>query len=120
MQPYSTAGLHIANSVLKPQVAEFLDIVTTSEGPMPDLRIEEIVVTEDCGHCGKSIGELRIREFTGGALIVAVRKQHGALEITPSVGGRSSRTATSLIGVGTIDEIERLEELFAPKGATVG
>lgn len=119
VQPYSTAGLHIANSVLKPQVAEFLDIVTTSEGPMPDLRIEEIVVSEACGHCGKTIGELRIRELTGGALIVAVRKQHGALEITPSAEV-VVEDGDVLIGVGTIDEIERLEELFAPKGARLG
>jgi voltage-gated potassium channel len=119
VQPYSTAGLHIANSVLKPQVAEFLDIVTTSEGPMPDLRIEEIVVTRACGHCGKTIGDLRIRESTGGALVIAVRKNQGLLEITPSADVVIDEDDV-IIGVGTLDEIEKLEELFAPKEAPIG
>jgi voltage-gated potassium channel len=119
IQPYSTAGMHIANAVLKPQVAEFLDIVTTSGGPMPDLRIEEILVTDACGHCGKTIGDLRIRESTGGALVLAIRKRDGKLDITPAAGVVID-DGDVVIGVGTLDEIELLEQLFSPKENAVG
>jgi voltage-gated potassium channel len=119
VQPYSTAGLHIANSVLKPQVAEFLDIVTTSGGAMPDLRIEEILVSDACGHCGKTIGDLRIRESTGGALVIAIRKHNGLLDITPSADVLIEE-GDVVLGVGTLDEIEKLEDLFAPKAVVRG
>jgi voltage-gated potassium channel len=118
VQPYSTAGLHIANAVLKPQVAEFLDIVTTAGGPMPDLRIEEIVVTASCGQCGKTIGELQIQDATGGALVIALRKSDGSFDVTPGPGA-SVEEGDIVIGVGTVEEIARLEELFAPKEGTV-
>ena len=65
VQPYSHAGLHMANLVVKPQVADFLDIVTTAGGPLPELRFEEIVVTPDCGRAGSRSAELRHPGATG-------------------------------------------------------
>jgi voltage-gated potassium channel len=117
VQPYATAGLHMANLVLKPQVVEFLDIVTTAGGPMPDLRFEEIVVDPSCASCGTSIGELRVREKTG-ALVIALRKADGAFDPTPQADA-VLEAGDVLIGVGTTDEIRRLEELFAPQELTV-
>jgi voltage-gated potassium channel len=46
VQPYSTAGKEMAKLVLRPQVAAFLDIVSTSGGP--ELLFEEIEVQESC------------------------------------------------------------------------
>ena len=46
VQPYSSAGLRIANLVLKPQVADYLDIVSTAGGD--ELRFEEITVEATC------------------------------------------------------------------------
>jgi voltage-gated potassium channel len=118
VQPYSSAGLHMANLVLKPQVAEFLDIVSTAGGPMPDLRFEEIVVTPSCRACGRSIGDLDVRERTG-ALVIAIRRADGSFDVTPS-DDVVFEEGDVVIGVGTIEEIERLEGLFAPREAPVG
>jgi voltage-gated potassium channel len=115
VQPYTSAGLQIANVVLKPQVAAFLDIVTTAGGAIPELRFEEIVVTPDCIASSRSIADLRIREQTG-ALIVAIRKHDGALDVTPQ-GTAVFEVGDVLIGVGTTDELAKLEHLFAPSGA---
>ena len=117
VQPYSTAGLHMANLVLKPQVAEFLDIVSTAGGPMPELRFEEIVVTASCESCGRSIGELRIREKTG-ALVIALRKADGSFDPTPDSSALLEEHDV-LIGVGTTEEMGRLEALFAPREVPV-
>ena len=46
VQPYSTAGKEMAKLVLKPQVAAFLDIVSSRGGP--ELRFEEIEVEATC------------------------------------------------------------------------
>lgn len=117
VQPYATAGLNMANLVLKPQVSEFLDIVSTAGGPMPELRFEEIVVDEHCEPCGRSIGELQIRRETG-ALIIALRKADGRFDPTPDPSALLE-AGDVLIGVGTTDEMGRLEALFAP-GAVRG
>jgi voltage-gated potassium channel len=117
VQPYTHAGLHMANLVVKPQVADFLDIVATAGGPVPELRFEEIVVTPECGQAGRSLGELRIQDSTGAA-IVALRRAGGAFDVTPKPDA-VLEAGDVLIGVGTTEEMRRLEELFAPRGAPV-
>jgi len=117
VQPYTSAGLQMANVVLKPQVAAFLDIVTTAGGDVPELRFEEIIVTPDCVPRGRSIADLRIREQTG-ALVVAIRKHDGTFDVTPDADA-VFEAGDVLIGVGTTEEMAKLEQLFAPSGAAV-
>jgi len=118
VQPYTHAGLHMANLVVKPQVADFLDIVATAGGPVPELRFEEIVVTRECGQSGKSLGDLRIQDETGAA-VVALRRSDGTFDVTPKPHVVLEE-GDVLIGVGTTEEMRQLEELFAPRGSAVG
>jgi voltage-gated potassium channel len=111
--PYSTAGQMMANLVLKPQVTAFLDIVTTAEGD--DFMLEEIEVTRTCARAGKSIRDLRVRDETG-AIIVALRKRDGTFDTTPSPD-ELIEPGDVLIGVGTPEEIQKLEVFFAPEKA---
>ncbi len=115
VQPYTAAGLHMANVVLKPQVAAFLDMATQAGGEVPDLRFEEIVVSAACEPCGHSIRDVRLREETG-ALIVAIRKHDGTFDVTPHADA-VLEAGDVVIGVGTSEEMARLEQLFAPTGA---
>lgn len=116
--PYAQAGLQIANIMLKPQVAAFLDLVSTAGGSAPDLRFEEIRITAECGHGGRTIGDLRVRDVTG-ALVIALRRRGGGFETTPGPDA-ALEVGDVLIGVGTAGEIRKLEELFAPRGAVAG
>jgi voltage-gated potassium channel len=113
VQPYSTAGKEMAKLVLRPQVAAFLDIVSTSGGP--ELLFEEIEVQQSCGEAGKSIRELRIRQQTG-AMIVALRKGDGTFDTTPEPDAVLD-VGDVMIAAGTPEELGRLEELFAPTEA---
>jgi voltage-gated potassium channel len=113
VQPYSTAGKEMAKLVLRPQVAAFLDIVSTSGGP--ELLFEEIEVKETCDRAGKSIRELRVREATG-AMIVALRKRDGSFDTTPTPDATLD-IGDVMIAAGTPEELRLLEELFAPREA---
>ena len=113
VQPYSTAGKEMAKLVLRPQVAAFLDIVSTSGGP--ELLFEEIEVRQSCREAGKSIRELRIRQQTG-AMIVALRKGDGTFDTTPEPDAVLD-VGDVMIAAGTPEELGRLEELFAPTEA---
>jgi voltage-gated potassium channel len=116
VQPYSTAGLQIANLVLKPQVAAFLDLVATAEGE--ELRFEEIEVPASCAAAERTIRDLRVRDRTG-AMVVAIRHRDGHFDVTPSPDAEF-HAGDVVIGVGTAEELRRLEELFAPREAPVG
>jgi voltage-gated potassium channel len=109
VQPYSSAGTEMAKLALKPQVAAFLDIVSSHAGP--DFRFEEIEVRSDCGQAGRSIRELRIRKQTG-AMIVALRKPDGSFDTTPNPDVRIE-VGDVLIAIGTEPELQALEEMFA-------
>jgi voltage-gated potassium channel len=111
VQPYSGAGQEMAKLVLRPQVAAFLDVVTTAGGP--DLRMEEIIITDDCGQAGKTIRELRLGRETG-ALVIALRKPDGVFDATPGADALLE-AGDVMIAVGTDSELEALEELFKPR-----
>jgi len=111
--PYATAGRVMANLVLKPQVTAFLDVVTTAEGD--DFMLEEIEVKRTCENAGRTIRDLRVRDETG-AIIVAIRKRDGTFDTTPSPDELID-VGDVLIGVGTPDEIRKLEVFFAPREA---
>jgi voltage-gated potassium channel len=116
VMPYATAGRVMANLVLKPQVTAFMDVVMTAEGD--DFRLEEIEVRETCTRAGRTLRDLRVREKTG-AMIVAVRKPDGRFDTTPDPG-ELIEVGDILIGVGTAEEIRRLEDFFAPREAVAG
>ncbi len=113
VEPYLAAGRVMANLVLKPQVTAFLDVVTTAAGP--DLRFEEIEVTEACGQGGRSLRDVDIRDRTG-ALVVALRKRDGTFDITPTPEA-VFEVGDVMIAAGTPTELRALEELFAPSEA---
>jgi voltage-gated potassium channel len=111
VQPYSSAGVEMAKLALKPQVAAFLEIVSSHGGP--ELRFEELEVKDDCAQAGSTIRELAIRRSTG-ALVVALRKADGTFDITPNPDARLD-PGDVLIAMGTEPELQALEDMLAPR-----
>jgi voltage-gated potassium channel len=109
VQPYSTAGREMAQLVLKPQVAALMDVFTDTG---QDFRFEEIEVMRGSQNSGKSLRDLRVRERTG-AMIIGVRKRDGTFDATPSPDVVFEE-GDVMIGAGTADELQALEELFGP------
>ena len=114
--PYATAGRVMANLVLKPQVTAFLDVVTTAEGD--DFRLEEIEVTRTCARAGHTLRDLRIQDETG-AIIIALRKADGTFDTTPEPD-EVLQPGDVLIGVGTPEELRKLEDMFSRRETVAG
>ncbi len=108
VQPYAAAGTEMAKLALKPQVAAFLELISSFAGP--DLRLEEIEVTPDGPQTGRTIRQLRIRSTTG-AVIIALRSPDGSFDVTPNPD-RTMEAGDVLIAIGTEDELQKLEDLF--------
>jgi voltage-gated potassium channel len=111
--PYTTAGRFMAQLMVRPQVASFVHAMTSADAP--DLNWEEIEVTPECGAADRTIGDLGVATRTG-ASIVAVRKRDGTLEMRPTKDTRLEASDV-VVGIGSPDEIRRLEELFEPRVA---
>jgi voltage-gated potassium channel len=108
VMPFAIAGRVMASLVAKPQVAAFLDI--ESGGADPDFLFEQIEIPVGFAARGRTIGELRVHDETGAA-IIAVQKCGGELETKPSKD-LMLEPGDVLVGVGTADEIRALEEMF--------
>jgi len=115
VRPYTAAGVEMAKLALKPQVAAFLELVSTHTGP--DLRFEEIEVHADCAHAGMTIRELAIRRTTG-AVVIAIRKPGGRFDITPDPDERIG-VGDVVIAIGTEPELRALEDLFTTRAVGV-
>jgi len=109
VQPYAAAGTEMAKLALKPQLAAFLELVSTHGGP--DLRFEEIEVAAAAAPAGQTIRELRIRSTTG-AVVIALRKPDGTFDVTPNPD-QTIDPGDVLIAIGTEDELRTLEDMFA-------
>jgi len=106
--PYTTAGRVMAQMMIKPQVASFLNAMTSSGGP----SFEEILVTAASGAVGRTIGQLDIGSLTG-AQILAVRKADG-LELSPTKDTILEEDDV-VVGAGSAEEIAKLEQMFEPR-----
>ena len=113
--PYTTAGRVMAHLMTKPQVSAFVSALTSADEP--HLSFEEITVPPGCRADGRTIGDLDVQTRTG-AYIVAIRKRDGALEVRPSKDTQIVE-GDVVLGLGSAEEVARLEELFQP-GETVG
>jgi voltage-gated potassium channel len=111
--PYTTAGRVMAHLMTKPQVSAFVSALTSPDEP--HLSFEEITVPAACEAVGHTIGELDVQTRTG-AYIVAIRKRDGALEVRPSKETRLE-SGDVVLGLGSADEVSKLEELFDPQKA---
>jgi voltage-gated potassium channel len=113
--PYTTAGRVMASLMVKPQVTAFVNVLTSAQET--GLNFEEIEVPANCDAVGRTIGELDVQRQTG-AYIVAIRKGHGELQLRPSKDALLE-AADVVVGLGSPEEIGRLEQLFQPREAVV-
>jgi voltage-gated potassium channel len=112
VMPYTAAGRTMASLVLKPQVTAFVDTVMSAGGE--DLHIAEIEVHASCTNAGRTIRDLHVRRVTG-AIIVALKKKDGTFDTTPEPDVTLD-PGDVIVGVGTTDELQRLEDLFTRAG----
>jgi voltage-gated potassium channel len=109
VNPQSIGGTRMAAFVLRPHVAEFLDVVMHERSL--EFRLEEVPVTADSPLAGRSLGESELRSRTG-ALVLALRDAQGGFRTNP----RSDTVINPgevIIAIGTQAELDALVALAA-------
>lgn len=110
VSPYMTSGEAMAKLVLQPGVGEYLDVVS---GSAAEMRMEEIELIGACEGLGCTVEQVNRRGVK--AKIVGVRKAGGEFELDPEPGTVLGE-GDAVIAIGTVADMEVLEELFAPVG----
>jgi len=76
VSPYATSGRRMANLAVRPHVVEFFDVARAGQ---PDLRLEELAITEGSPLAGRPVSDLR-----GPAVPLLVRRPDGQLIANPA------------------------------------
>jgi voltage-gated potassium channel len=104
VNPQNIGGARMAAFVLRPHVAEFLDVVMHERNL--EFRLEEIPIAETSPLAGRTLREAHLRDQTG-ALVLAVRDARGSFLSNPDPDVRIE-PGQVLIAIGTEEELTAL------------
>ena len=107
--PYHIGGLHIANTILRPSVVDFIEFATKSGNI--DLQMEEVTISEKSKLVGVTLDEGGIGRDLG-IIIVAIRKSSGDMKFNPT-SHDIIETGDTLIALGEIPKLRVLENISA-------
>ncbi|MDQ2899456.1 MAG: potassium channel protein [Acidobacteriota bacterium] len=106
--PYSIAGHRLAQALIRPHVATFLDFTTNNMGL--DVAIEQVQVAPRTEFVSKTLREMQIRRELG-VIVLAVRTSDGHMNFNPPAE-TEIRAGDFLIVMGEQPSLRHLELLL--------
>ncbi len=107
--PYQSAGLILAQSILKPHVSHFLESVTTGEMAALNLQLAEVYIADHSSHANHTLQKSGIRQKLG-IIIVAIKKKNGQMLFNPT-SESVIEAGDFLIALGPAENIRQLNEM---------
>lgn len=107
VSPYIIGGTRMAQSILRPNVVDFIEIATGSDHL--DLQMEEITIPPHSVFAGESLVSSGFRKETG-VIIIGIKKSNGKMVFNPHSHAKIEGNDT-LIVLGEPEEILKLEGL---------
>ena len=103
---YRIAARKLADGLMRPYITDFFDIAGTGTSGW---KIEEIKVPATSAICGKTLGDLALRQ-TANVSIAAIISPDGNFQLNPQ-GDTTLVAESTLIAVGWQTDIQALEVL---------
>ncbi len=114
ISPYAAAGQRIAQSFLRPNVLDFLDIATARDGRL-EMVIEEIRVAPESPLAATTVGGSQIHHQFG-IMVLAIRGPNGEIRFNPHAEA-VIQGGDYLIAMGEPSQMSKLEELASRTAA---
>ncbi len=106
VSPYIMGGMRMAQSVLRPKLASFLDEVTGHA--TTDLDFDEVTVPEGSNLVGMALRESKISQETG-VYLLSIRHNSGEMRFNPGPDFEI-QAGDHLYALGTPEEVESLRK----------
>jgi len=107
--PYSFIGHRLAQSLLRPHVASFLDVASAfRQSSDLDIEIEQVQIGPSSLLAGKTLEELRLGSAYG-VIVLAVQRNTGTMQFNPAADLRIE-AGDVLITMGERSKLKRLEQ----------
>lgn len=107
--PYQIGGYHMASMVLRPNVVDYMDVISAS-GKGNDLQVEEMVVGEHSRLSGHRLGK-SLAEGAIGATVIAINGSDGTSRVRPT-GKEMIYSGDRLIVLGSKNDLTKASELI--------
>lgn len=107
--PYDITGTRLAQAILRPHVATFLDFTTMGMGL--NVSIEQVRVSEGSQCVSKSLEQIQLRRQVG-VIVLAIRKAGGTMLFNPDADAEIA-AGDFLIAMGDAAQLRQLEQLLA-------
>jgi voltage-gated potassium channel len=107
--PYQIGGYHMASMALRPNVVDYMDIMTGKNG-LTELEVEEMVVGEHSRLAGRRLGKA-LAEGEVGATVIAINGIDGTSRVRPN-GKEIIYPGDRLIILGAKPDLTSASELI--------
>ena len=109
LTPYTYIGHRLAQSLLRPHVANFLDVASAFGTTDLDLEIEQLPIAAGGALSSKTLEQAQLgRQY--GVIVLAVRRKNGAMQFNPQADVRLEE-GDVLIAMGERQKLKQLENL---------
>ena len=106
LTPYTFIGHRLAQSILRPDVLNFLDMASAFSGSDLDIETEQVLVGPDSTLCKRTLEGTRVHQ-TYGVIVLAVKKASGAMLFSPA-GNTPIESGDVLIAMGERSQLRRM------------
>jgi voltage-gated potassium channel len=106
--PYSFIGHRLAQSMLRPHVASFLDVASAFRKSDLELEIEQVQIDASSALVAKTLEQLRLGSQYG-VIVLAVQHKSGVMQFNPPADLRIE-AGDVLIAMGDRTKLKRLEQ----------
>lgn len=111
--PYKISGLRIAQSLLRPTLVDFMDLVIRRQEIL--LNMEEFTLNKGCRLAGLSLKESDIRKHAN-VIVVAIKKPGKDILFNPS-SGEKMESGDTLLVMGSEESIRIFEQYIKGSAA---
>jgi voltage-gated potassium channel len=111
ISPLRTGAHQIIQALLRPTVAQFIELATMTEEL--DLIIEEVLVGPGSPLAGKQLRDTNLRRELN-VIVIAILPEQGDMRFNPSAETRVS-VGDKIIAIGSRHGVDRLAEMAGPR-----